>query len=185
MFGAFKPNTDRVNRSNRIRKENVAGVEEKVTSRLRIKPMDIIKLENFQGEYSDKTFPEFQTISGAEADKIRKKIAVLIGFNPNASPLELVRFLRQKAAIIPSKNAMLNDFNLESEIMQLGVNPHDEVYINWYRFDNIDRIKLVDLSTYFDDIWFARADDIDVFDDSFSWIFSIGYLGDLSYLKLV
>lgn len=54
------------------------------------------------------------------------------------------------------------------------------VFINWYRFDDIDKMSLKDLDQYFYDIWFPATDDIDIFDDTFKWIVSIFHDGIIS-----
>jgi hypothetical protein len=58
-----------------------------------------------------------------------------------------------------------------------------KVYLNWYRFDDIDQIDLAALDQYFSDIWYPGSDDLDVFDDSTDWIVSIAHFGKIRFFK--
>ena len=69
------------------------------------------------------------------------------------------------------------DFNIKKIFQHLDKDVTFKVYINWFRFDNIDQMKFNDFSTYFYDIWFPSVDDIDLFDESYSWIVSIRHDG--------
>ena len=75
------------------------------------------------------------------------------------------------------------NFSLKSLLKELDIEVKGKIFINWYRFDNVDEISLDDLSHYFDDLWYPAADAIDVFDNTFGWILSINYSGNISLLK--
>jgi len=66
----------------------------------------------------------------------------------------------------------------------LGISAEKKVYVNWYRYDNVDEIQFVDLTKYFDDIWYPGLDDIDIFDATFSWILSISHDGAVRSARL-
>ncbi len=145
--------------------------------------MEKIKIENFSREYPNRHFPSYKTLSAPDAKKIEEIIAGKLEMPPNSSPLELVKVLREKSSVIPDLHAESDNFDLKSTLLNVGISPNARVFINWYRFDQIDEISLDDLSSHFDDIWYPAADDIDLFDDSFSWIVSIGYSGEIMILK--
>jgi len=140
-------------------------------------------LENFAREYPGKSFPDYRSVSAIEAEQTKLRISMQMDFPPSASSLELVRLVREQSTVLSNVNAESDDFNLKSVIFRAGIMPKEEIYINWHRFDEIDRMRLEDLSGYFEDIWYPSADDIDLFDDSLSWIFSISYSGNISYLR--
>lgn len=79
-----------------------------------------------------------------------------------------------------STNAESNIFSLTELISSLNIVARDFVYVNWYRFDRIDKIKLTDLCENFEYIWYPGSDDIEVFDDSLEWMISISHGGQVS-----
>jgi hypothetical protein len=103
----------------------------------------------------------------------------------NSSSLKLVNALEKKSSLIPGADAESDNFDLKSTLSKVGISPNEHVFLNWYRFDRIDEIGLDDLSAYFDDIWYPAADYIDVFDNSLSWIVSIGYSGEVMVIKFL
>lgn len=145
--------------------------------------MDAIKIDNFGREHPNKDFPRFRSLSIASGNKIQKFLERKLGLSPDSSSLELVKELRANSSLIPDVHAESDTFNLRSTLLNEGIVPKGQMFINWYRFDQIDEISLDDLSTYFDDIWYPAADDIDIFDDSISWIMSIGYSGEVMILR--
>ncbi len=80
---------------------------------------------------------------------------------------------------VPHSGARGEGFNLQSAIRELGMESATTVLLNWYRFDRIDRIALVDLSLYFVDIWYPGSDDIEIFDESCSWVLAVSHTGEL------
>ena len=76
----------------------------------------------------------------------------------------------------------MENFKLIETLKNLKIQSSDKIFINWYRYDNIDSMTLDDLDTYFYDIWFAGPDDIDIFDRNLNWIVSIQHEGIVSYI---
>ncbi|MEK7854807.1 MAG: hypothetical protein AAB288_01870 [Acidobacteriota bacterium] len=142
--------------------------------------MDEHKIQNFKKEYPKIAFPDFRTLSVAEAENIREAVRDKLGIHPDATPLEIVIKLSDDSTVISGVNPEADNFSLKSTVLQTGVQPNEQVLINWYRFDAIDEISLDDLTSYFDDIWYPTSDDIDIFDTSISWMISVGHLGDVS-----
>jgi len=147
--------------------------------------MDEHKIQNFKKEYPEAAFPDIRTLSIAEAENIRESVRDKLGMHPEATPLEIVIRLSDDSTVISSVNAEADDFSFKSTVLQTGIEPKERVLINWYRFDVIDEISLDDLTSYFDDIWYPASDDIDIFDDSISWVISIGHSGDVSVWRPV
>lgn len=54
------------------------------------------------------------------------------------------------------------------ELCLFWIKPQTNVYINWYRYDQVDEMAFVDLDKCFADIWYPGPDDIDIFDSEFS-----------------
>jgi hypothetical protein len=55
--------------------------------------------------------------------------------------------------------------------------------VSWYRVDQIDEIAFDDLATWFDDIWYPNSDDLDICDDTLSWVVSINHEGDVNWIR--
>lgn len=138
--------------------------------------MEEFKLELFKESYGY-DFPPFYHLSEKECSDIKNCWAKKFGTTDDLKlMLKIVSSL--KYIDIDDKQ----NFNIKNILNDIGIEKK-EVLINWFRFDNIDRMALDDLSRYFDDIWFPSADDIEIFDESCSWILSVNHGGVIGYLK--
>jgi hypothetical protein len=145
--------------------------------------MDKSKLENFHRSYPGQSFAEFATLTGVECEALRKKVAVTLGLS-DVGPLELVRQLHAQTSShlgeVPREGQPDLRALLEG-VVPLG-RPH-RVFVNWYRFDDIDSLELDDLSRHFDDIWYPSVDDIEVFDESCRWFLSVSHDGRITLIQ--
>ena len=143
--------------------------------------MDAFKIENFQRDNAGDKFPDFKHLSVGEASGIMCKWKEKVGLPQESSPLMLTQVMHDKCLVVDGRNASDIQFNLISILGFCGIEPMPKVYVNWYRYDNIDEFLLDDLINYFDDIWYPASDDIEVFDASFSWILSVSHDGVIAY----
>jgi hypothetical protein len=140
--------------------------------------MEQFKIECFEKDNPNEKFPKVEQISTTERQKqIRSRLALLVGYSQCLEPLELAKALLANSRIVINSNAMSKSFDLSKVIRSLDINPQKYVYINWDRFSTIDRMVFGDLCKYFDYIWYPAADDIDVFDDTLSWVLLISHSG--------
>jgi hypothetical protein len=139
--------------------------------------MDNFKISLFESEYKSR-FPEHKTLSVVECRSVLQNIVER--YNLSSSDVENELVSRQH--FYDKVNAM-EDFNLLDVLSDLGIKALADSYINWLRFEKIDKIATNDLDKYFNDIWFPSSDDIDLFDDTFSWILSIRHDGCVSVIK--
>ena len=136
--------------------------------------MDSFKIKLYEQEYN-KPFPSFKHLTIRECEVILKKF--FFDFLVD-NDLKLVNEIRRNEIYINNFDANNEqDFNIKKIFQHLDKDVTFKVYINWFRFDNIDQMKFNDFSTYFYDIWFPSVDDIDLFDESYSWIVSIRHDG--------
>lgn len=142
--------------------------------------MDEHKIQNFNNNYPNSAFPDFRTLSAVEAEHIRKSLRDKLGMHSGSTPLDIVIKLGDDSTVISGADADADDFSFKSAVLQAGIEPSKRVLINWYRFDVIDEIALDDLTNYFDDIWYPSSDDIEIFDNSISWMISIGHSGEMT-----
>ena len=143
--------------------------------------MENFKIEHFEKDNPSKEFPWFKTLSSDEAKVVYEEISRKIG--TNVDPDQLVIKIDEIGTPIKFFNASNEDFALTKVFETLNISPNENVFINWYRFDDIDEICLEDLNLYFDDVWYPGSDDIDIFDANFSWILSVSHSGDIKFLK--
>ncbi len=144
--------------------------------------MEEFKVKHFRSAYPDKQFPKYFTVEQQELLVLQKKL--FNSFLDEDSSLEsLMETINSSATIIDAVNALDDDFNLLEFFLKQNIEYKEIVFLNWYRFDDIDKIKTADLNNHFSDIWYPSSDDIDLFDESFSWMVSIRHDGVLSLIR--
>lgn len=142
--------------------------------------MEDFKLELFKEEYG-RDFPSFTSLSQTECKGIREIICEKFGLSEGADLLSFAKEISHKQIHVPEFDATDN-FELTQCLDRLGISFDQDILLNWYQFDEIDRIKIEDVNQYFDDIWFPDSDDIDLFDKSLDWILSIRHDGEISVI---
>jgi len=137
--------------------------------------MEQFKIDLFKNEYN-KAFPSYSKLSESECDIFRQAISIKYSINETNNSIDFLNDLISKQDLVESFDAT-EDFNLKKLLDYLELDYSPEIFVNWHQFDDIDRFKLNDLDKYFDDIWFASSDDIDLFDKNLTWIISIRHDG--------
>lgn len=145
--------------------------------------MDSVKIENFSREKPGFEFPRFTSLTPNDCAQFRSTIAERLGLTAHSEPLKLLETLQARAKYLSGVNAE-QGFDLSSVITELGVTPDAHVLVNWYRFDQIDRIALSDISEHFDDIWYPGSDDIEIFDESIDWLVLVRHDGVVGAVNL-
>ena len=103
-----------------------------------------------------------------------------LGLPENLSDLKFISSIHKLLIKYDGENVKSQDFNISNLMNKFRITPPDKVYINWYRFDEIDQMEFVDVARYFGDIWYPTSDDIELFDDSLTWILSVSHDGFIS-----
>ena len=146
--------------------------------------MENFKIDNFVRENPGCLFPDVLTLTQDEALSLKSKLIELLRLDPTVDSLKLINFLLGKSSAITNINAEEDDFNF-LEVMRLaGINPKQSVLVNWDRMETIDRIQFDDFCKYFSDIWYPSSDDIEIFDDSLTWMVFIEHSGDIRLAQL-
>lgn len=147
--------------------------------------MDQVKVDNYLRENPGQDFPSYVILDEEHCDKIRSALFKKLGLNPLAGNLKLVTEVDRRGEISEDIGCAEENFDLKKALLSSGLRSFSEfVYINWYRYDDIDKIKLVDLANNFEAIWYPGPDDIDIFDDSLGWILSVSHDGIVKLLKM-
>jgi hypothetical protein len=139
--------------------------------------MERFKIEYFERDTETK-FPLVVSIQTAELNIIQFKLKQIFGLCERSELLELLKAMRSNQTML-NGNAAEEKFSLLELFSSQGIISHDFVYVNWHRFDVVDKMKCFELCQYFDDIWYPGTDDIDIFDDSFQWIVSVSDNGTI------
>ncbi len=142
--------------------------------------MENFKIEHFKRNNPADDFPAFNSLTFDKIQLIYDKLLKAIG--GYFSPDQLVKKINELETLVKNVNANNEDFLLKSLLCEINIHPQQKVYVNWYRFDNIDELYFADLNMYFSDIWYPSSDDIDIFDSTFSWLLSISHDGTIKYL---
>ena len=145
--------------------------------------MENFKIEHFEKDNPSKKFPEVHSLSLRETESVCQKLSEKLGLN-SQDPKLIVDIIDQKSVSLKEFDANDDEFLLSAVLSHLSIQPSENIYINWYRYDQIDKISYDDLNSCFGYIWYPAADDIDIFDSSFSWILTISHEGYIEFLKI-
>jgi len=146
--------------------------------------MEQIKIENYLHENPGSTFPKFVTLDREQCANIRAVLSKKLGLGDSINNIDLTNEVARSGAVCEGVECDADGFNMGETFNSLKIVWPEFVYINWYRFDEIDRMKFVDLAQHFDEIWYPSTDDIEIFDEIFSWVLSITHFGQLRCLRL-
>lgn len=141
--------------------------------------MDSIKLEHFQRSHPGLSFPPVHELGDRETEALRARLVRACGLPTSASAIELTNWIAENATQISRADASSASFNVQRLLTDLGIRSEPYVFLNWYRFDKIDKLALVDLTRYFSDIWYPASDDIEIFDSTCDWMLAIAHTGSV------
>lgn len=144
--------------------------------------MDEMKIKHFKRDYQNLDFPLFFPLGTEQMQQIRRNLCEKTGISKSSGNLELLKSVYSRASKIEF-NALDEGFELKKVFQSIDLEQEEYVYINWYRFDNIDQMRFDDLNKYFDDVWYPSSDDISIFDSKFSWILFISHSGDVYLVR--
>ena len=145
--------------------------------------MEEFKIELFEEENGNDSFPNFKSLDKESLQHIQKSIKLKLNLEGNVDMLQVIKKLAESQNILSPYNAKSESFSLIECFNELEVKTNESVWVNWYRFDEVDEFKLLDLDKYFDDIWFPDSDDIEIFDNSLDWVVSVRHDGQVFLWK--
>lgn len=146
--------------------------------------MDHIKVENFQRDNPGMAFPSWEALLPKDCTFFRARIAKRVGLPPTVDTLVLVEKLNELALDVAVFESDQNRLDLLKVFQSLNIEPLNHVYLNWYRYDDIDKMAFSDLQLYLMDIWYPASDDIDIFDDTLKWALSLTHYGIVRMVNL-
>jgi hypothetical protein len=104
--------------------------------------------------------------------------------DPTTAELSILKKLWDVATGIDEVKPSSAEFDLKRTLLGAGIAPSSSVFLNWYRFDDIDEVQLESASTFFHDFWYPSADDLEIFDDSLKWVLFVHHYDSLSVTLL-
>lgn len=141
--------------------------------------MEKFKIDNYIKENQGGSFPEYFTLDSRSCADIRELLSKKLGLDTSADGITLVNEVLRLGKNNEEFNGKGDDFNLKKVMYSIGMGLPEYVFINWYRYDNIDKMKFSDLANHFDDVWYPDVDDIDIFDETLSWVLSVTHYGQV------
>jgi len=146
--------------------------------------MEEAKIDNFNRENPEGSFPKYITLDSGSCADIHKSLSENLRLDVSADSMTLVNEVDRLGEVCEGFNSEDDNFNLKKVLSSLEINWPEYIFINWYRYDNIDKMMLSDLTNHFDDVWYPDVDDIDIFDETFTWVLSITHYGQIKILKI-
>ncbi|MCU7937010.1 MAG: hypothetical protein KZQ99_19405 [Candidatus Thiodiazotropha sp. (ex Dulcina madagascariensis)] len=146
--------------------------------------MEQIKVDNFMKENPECGFPKYTSLDNKVCTEIRMILFDKLSVDLNANSLTLVEKVDKLSQLYSGIGCDESHYDLKKILLSFDINPDEYVYINWYRYDEVDRMRFVDLAKYIHDIWYPDVDDIDIFDASFTWVLSLNHSGQIKILML-
>lgn len=146
--------------------------------------MESFKIENFKREYMRESFPLYRSLNAQELNNLQRKLFKKTSLNNSNNLNELVYYIQSNGTLINKYDASEDDFVLIDLISAKDIICKEKIFINWYQFDDVDEMKIINLSKYFDDIWYQGSDDIELFDKTLTWIISVRHDGIIYFQKI-
>ena len=134
------------------------------------------KVRDFE-EKHDLPFPSFEHLNDEQCLSVQAALRAHLGLSTQSDLLELVLELERQSVFVPGENADDEAFDLTRLFERIRIRPSSSVLINWYRFDDIDRMLTTDVERYLLDLWYPGAEDIDILDNEVGWVISICHHG--------
>lgn len=146
--------------------------------------MESFKVRNYKQENPNSVFPEIISLDQEEARLIRERLTSLLELSHAIDDLTFIRSLWKRSTILTDLNAGNDNFDFAEVVHNAMISPNDSVLINWDQMKTIDRIQFSDLCQLFEYIWYPSTDDIEVFDDTLSWMIFVSHSGEIGIAKL-
>jgi hypothetical protein len=146
--------------------------------------MEKFKIENFERERGEGSFPLFRSFTGSELTGVYMSLMKRLALPESTSRSSLDRKIYAASKIIGEIDLDNISATFLAIVFKLGMDSSRLVYLNWGRDEELDEIKFEDLLSNFDDIWYPHADDFDIIDQDLNWVISVDHDGMVRLLQL-
>jgi len=141
------------------------------------------KIANFERSNPSQSFPAFRRVGREESREFAERIAERLRLPPPIDSLKLVRRIQSCLKPVPGVSPLADEFKLSQLFWQLQIPAPESVFVNWYRFDDVDEFQFADLESHFSDVWYPSSDDIELFDASLKWLIAVSHDGAVSVCR--
>ncbi|MCU1271432.1 MAG: hypothetical protein JWN74_2726 [Acidobacteriaceae bacterium] len=145
--------------------------------------MDEIKIKNFIVAHPGVSLPKFHHVQPDECESLRVAMSKKMGLAATATGLELLNSIEKRAPPIPNVIPSDESFRPARLLHEKKIEA-EQIYINWYQFDDIDEMALGEFSISFHDLWYPASDDIELFDQSLEWILLVRHFDVVQFARL-
>jgi hypothetical protein len=121
----------------------------------------------------------FRTLDDGACWTLRERLASKLSLGTASASVAFTRDVLQLLQVRVAQNAEDPDFDLVTVFERHGIKPRESCYVNFHRFDRICEFLTTQLATYLDDIWYPGPDDIEIFDDTLTWMISVDHDGNI------
>ncbi len=146
--------------------------------------MDSFKIEYFKNSNPGEGFLQYRSLSAAECEDLRRSLAKQLGLKGTEDTLLLLSRLHERPSMDMGVLQETEPVDILETVRSGGLKCGETVYVNWYRFDDVDEISANDLSRCFHYIWYPSSDDIEIFDKSGSWVLAVDHGGHVRLIGL-
>lgn len=146
--------------------------------------MKTFKIENYEREHGQGTFPPFRHLAPDEAQRIEEGLLSRLKLPSGSSARDILQSIHDRAGVVSGANADDDQFDLRHVLDELGLALSEFTYLNWYRFDDIDKIQTSALLKHFSDIWYPASDDLELIDAQMQWVVAVHHSGTVKALKI-
>ena len=143
--------------------------------------MDEHKLDSFFREYGA-TFPKFETLPASQIKNVIADLCRHIAERDDGAVTEVLSRIQSGRDVFAGLNATDNNFSFGDLLLRSGIERPEFLFLNWGRFDDIDRIASVDFDDYFADIWYPAVDDVEIFGESADWLVYVRHDGAIGVI---
>jgi hypothetical protein len=141
--------------------------------------MEDFKIEYFKTDHPDREFPVFHHLIDIEAKDLFHRLKERFSLDVEGNAEALLNVILHES----EEQLKIDDpaaFVLSEMLATHGISA-DMIYINWYKFDDIDIMNIETIDRFFEYVWYKGPDDIELFDATFDWFILINHEG---YVKM-
>ena len=146
--------------------------------------LSAVKFVNHADDHPEDPLLRVRRLPIDEVKEMYQRLAQRLDLDPKTSPKVLLRQVDDRLTLVRGADAESADFNPLSVLDPAIVASGTDVLFTLGEPEEIWRISRVDLSRYFDSIWYSGPDDLTLFDSKMSWIIGISHEGAVRRLLL-
>ncbi|MGJ5820434.1 hypothetical protein [Paludibaculum fermentans] len=138
--------------------------------------MEFFKIESLLRKNPGALPPQFASLTEDQEREVIDRLLSSAG-RPEGPPQVVLTHILQQSKPLAGVDLDKQEIDLSQVFEKCGVVPRPTIYVEWGPLREIDRFQTEDLIKHFYDVWYPSADDIELFDETFSWIVFVRHFG--------